>query len=400
MTEPPRRPDRPPREDREPWGEPWADPRTYWRGPWTPAQRREWARWRRRRWGRRRYGPGPFARGFGCLAALVFLLVVASVFAAASSFVGHLGIAPSLILLVLVVGGLIAVGGRLSRAGRSLDRIVDAAARVEDGDYTARVGPPESGIPAIRDLASGFDTMVGRLERDEEQRRTLLNDVSHELRTPLTVISGSLEAMLDGVHPMDEAHLSPILEEARVMERLVDDLRTVALSEAGTLTLHREPTDIDVLLTEVVRAFASAVDGGTAGVTVRADVPDDLPIIEVDPVRIREVVSNLVSNAVRHTPVGGSVVVSGSADERAGRLVIRVRDTGSGIDPAILPHVFDRFVKGAGSSGSGLGLAIARYLMAAHGGTLEVEATGSGGTTFRATLPLAGSSTGSTATGA
>ena len=201
--------------------------------------------------------------------------------------------------------------------------------------------------------------------------------------------------MLDGVHPMDEAHIAPILEQARVMERLVDDLRTVALSEAGTLTLHREPTDIDVLLTEVVRSFEGAVGGGTAGVTVRADVPDDLPILEVDPVRIREVVSNLVSNAVRHTPPGGAVVVSGvvapaanAADAHAHELVVRVTDTGPGIDPAILPHVFDRFVKGADSSGSGLGLAIARYLVAAHGGTLEVESTGSTGTTFRITLPL------------
>ena len=223
--------------------------------------------------------------------------------------------------------------------------------------------------------------MVERLERDEDQRRTLLNDVSHELRTPLSVIAGNLEAMIDGVHPADEAHLTAILEETRVMERLIDDLRTVALSEAGTLPLHREPTDLDLLVVEVVRSFAGAA--GTAGVTVTADVPVDLPILDVDPVRIREVLSNLVANGVRHTPSGGSVVVRGEVT--GDRVVLRVIDTGPGIDPDLLPHVFDRFAKGAGSTGSGLGLAIARHLVAAHGGDLDVEATGSAGTTFRAT---------------
>ena len=208
--------------------------------------------------------------------------------------------------------------------------------------------------------------------------------MSHELRTPLSVISGNLEAMIDGVHPADEAHLAAILEETRVMERLIDDLRTVALSEAGTLPLHREPTDLDLLVVEVVRSFAGAA--GTAGVTVTADVPSDLPILDVDPVRIREVLSNLVANGVRHTPPDGSVVVRGEVTDD--RVVLRVVDTGPGIDPDLLPHVFDRFAKGADSTGSGLGLAIARHLVAAHGGTLDVEETGSAGTTFRATLPI------------
>jgi signal transduction histidine kinase len=226
--------------------------------------------------------------------------------------------------------------------------------------------------------------MVERIERDEDQRRTLLNDISHELRTPLAVIAGNLEAMIDGVHPADEAHLSAILEETRVMERLIDDLRTVALSEAGTLQLHREPTDPDVLVDEVVRSFQGAA--GSTGVTVTADVPSDLPILDIDPVRIREVLANLVANGVRHTPAGGTVTVRGEVTIDG--IVLRVTDTGPGIDPALLPHVFDRFVKGAGSSGSGLGLAIARHLVAAHGGELEVESTGTAGTTFRIRLPL------------
>jgi two-component system sensor histidine kinase BaeS len=185
------------------------------------------------------------------------------------------------------------------------------------------------------------------------------------------------------VHPVDEAHLAAILDETRVMERLIDDLRTVTLSEAGTLALHREPTDPDVLITEVVRSFAAAATA--AGVTVAAEVGEDLPILDVDPVRMREVLANLVANAIRHTPAGGSVTLRGAVTDD--RLVLRVADTGRGIDAELLPHVFDRFVKGAVSGGSGLGLAIARNLVTAHGGTLEVEATGSAGTTFRVSLP-------------
>ena len=244
-----------------------------------------------------------------------------------------------------------------------------ATRRVEDGDYGVRVGQTRSDLFPIQELGRGFDTMVARLETDEEQRRTLLADVSHELRTPLTVITGNLEAVIDGIYPADAAHLTPILDETRVLERLIDDLRTVALSEAGTLPLHPEPTDPDVLVAEVARSFRPAAEAGD--VTVRTDVPDDLPIIDVDPVRIREVLSNLVANALRHTPAGGVITVTGSVGMDGG-VVLTVSDTGPGIDPDVLPHVFDRFVKGKSSRGSGLGLAIARGLVEAHGGRISV----------------------------
>jgi two-component system sensor histidine kinase BaeS len=190
--------------------------------------------------------------------------------------------------------------------------------------------------------------------------------------------------MLDGVHPADTEHLGAVLDETRVMSRLIDDLRTLSLSEAGTLALHPEPADLDVLLETVVRSAASAAS--TAGVTVRTDVPGDLPVLEVDPVRIQEAIGNLVTTAIRHTPTGGSVTLRGSIADTW--LEVRVIDTGFGIDPEVLPRVFERFVASPGSGGSGLGLAIARSLVEAHGGTLEVEATGSAGTTFRARLPL------------
>jgi two-component system sensor histidine kinase BaeS len=346
----------------------------------------EWREYRREMWHRRRSGEwrgGP-PRVFGCLFAVIFALVFGSLVAASALALSSYGPAPVVITIAVIALAFLGIGRGFRRSARTLDELVDAVSRVEAGNYAIRLAVPERGMRPVRRLVRGFNTMAERLERDEDQRRTLLNDVSHELRTPLSVISGNLEAMIDGVHPADDAHLSAILEEAKVMERLIDDLRTVALSEAGTLPLHPEPTDLDVLVEDVVRSFAGTA--GSAGVTVAADVPADLPILDVDPVRIREVLANLVANGVRHTPSGGTVIVRG---EVAGeQVIVRVVDTGGGIDPDLLPHVFDRFAKGADSAGSGLGLSIARHLAAAHGGSLDVESTGSAGTTFRVTLPV------------
>jgi two-component system sensor histidine kinase BaeS len=287
------------------------------------------------------------------------------------------------IAAVAIVIIVTALARGVAGAARDLDRMLAATRRVEEGDYRVRLRTTRSDLPPVQELARGFDTMVARLEADEEQRRTLLADVSHELRTPLTVITGNLEAILDGVYPADATHLTPILDETRVMERLIDDLRTVALSEAGTLALHPEPTDPDVLIGEVLHSFAPGA--AAAGVTLATESPDDLPILDIDPVRIREVLSNLVANALRHTPAGGTIGVGGRVTPAAVTLI--VRDTGPGIDADLLPHVFDRFVKGVGSRGSGLGLAIARGLVEAHGGTIAVESPAGGGTTFRVELP-------------
>ncbi len=226
-----------------------------------------------------------------------------------------------------------------------------------------------------------------RLEADETQRRTLLADVTHELRTPLTVVQGSVEAILDGVHPADEAHLTAILEETRVLDRLIEDLRTLALSEAGALSLHREPTDLAILVIDAATSFAAGALA--AGVEIESDVDDDLPLVEVDPVRIREVIGNLVANALRHTPSGGRIRIEAqrAGGSPGGWIEIAVRDTGSGIDPELLPHVFDRFARGAGSGGSGLGLSIARGLVELHGGTIEAASPAGGGTAILIRLP-------------
>jgi two-component system sensor histidine kinase BaeS len=380
-------------ENGPPWGRPW---------PWRADQGRRdgWEAWmrtrgwdrndqfdirRRARYMRRRERQGPWhpRQGFGCIFGILFLVFVASIVTATASFLSHLGPLPVVIAAVALVAIVAALARGMAGAARDLDRMLVATRRVEEGDYRVRLGETRSDLAPIQELARGFDTMTARLESDEEQRRGLLADVSHELRTPLAVITGNLEAILDGVYPPDPAHLAPILDETRVMERLIDDLRTVALSEAGMLALHPEPTDPDVLIAEVLRAFTPGASA--AGVTLRTETNDDLPILEIDPVRIREVLSNLVANALRHAPTGGAITIGGSATANA--VVLTVRDTGPGIDPALLPHVFDRFVKGAGSRGSGLGLAIARGLVDAHGGSISVESTVGRGTTFRVELP-------------
>ncbi len=331
-------------------------------------------------------GRAPWHRrqGFGCLFAVLFLIVVGSLVTAVAALLSTLGPLPVVIVAVVAVVAVAALLRGTLGAARELDRMLAATRRVEDGDYSIRIGKTRSDLPPIQELARGFDTMAARLQADEEQRRSLLADVSHELRTPLAIITGNLEAIVDGVYPADAAHLAPILDETRVLERLIDDLRTISLSEAGMLPLHPEPTDPDLLIADVARSFRPAAEA--ASVAIETEIPDDLPIVEVDPVRIREVLANLVANGLRHTPAGGRVTIAGRVAE--GALVLSVADTGPGIDPAIVPHVFDRFVKGADSRGSGLGLAIARGLVEAHGGTIAVDAPAGGGTTFRVTLPL------------
>src|SRR4029078_11920083 len=154
------------------------------------------------------------------------------------------------------------------------------------------------------------------------------------------------------------------LHQTQVLSRLDTDLRTLALSEAGYLSLHREPTDLAILATDVASAFETAA--GSAGVEIRADVDETVPLLDIDPVRIREVISNLVANAIRHTPRGGTILITGRID--ATSAVLDVTDTGSGIEPDLLPHVFERFTRSASTRGRGLGPASARGLIQLHGG--------------------------------
>jgi two-component system OmpR family sensor kinase len=215
----------------------------------------------------------------------------------------------------------------------------------------------------------------------------MLADISHELRTPITVIQGNVEGMLDGVYPADEARLKSIIEETQILSRLVDDLRTLALAESGALRLKREPTNVAELMHDAISGF----EAQRKGKDIRMEMSlDDVEDANIDPQRIREVLTNLLSNALRYTPRAGQVYVrlteAGSGEER--NVTISVEDNGPGIDPAILPHVFDRFYKSSDSGGMGLGLSIAKYLVEAHSGNIRVESELGKGTTISFTIPV------------
>jgi len=286
-------------------------------------------------------------------------------------------------ITVLVLAGVgIAFGTRRLRGlATPMADLIDAAHRIEAGDYSVRVA--ERGPPEMRSLARALNAMSARLEATDARRRSFLADVTHELRTPLAIIRGQAEGITDGVYPADPGQIEPILDATHTLEVLLEDLRTLALSETGSLTLKREPTDLAVLVNETFSSFSGAAE--TAGVTLAEDVAQDVPLVAIDPARIRGVLGNLLTNAIRHTPQDGSVIVRGRSSGDV--VTVTVEDTGEGIPDQLLPRVFDRFVKGPGSGGTGLGLAIARDVVVAHGGSIEAQSGAAAGTTVRFTLP-------------
>jgi signal transduction histidine kinase len=237
----------------------------------------------------------------------------------------------------------------------------------------------------IGELGQAFNHMAQALARQETLRRNLMADIAHELRTPLTVMRGDLEALLDGVFEPTPEALASLQEETLLLSRLVNDLRALAQAEAGQLRLERQPTNVADLLRGVVASFD--LQAQMQGQDLTLEVPADLPLLDIDPQRIRQAVANLVSNALRHAPESGRVAVS--AFLQGGEVQISVRDNGPGISPQDLPHVFDRFWRGGGVrvDGSGLGLAITRELVRAHGGRIWVQSVRGEGSTFYFTLP-------------
>ncbi|MFD8724983.1 sensor histidine kinase [Streptomyces sp. NPDC059629] len=254
--------------------------------------------------------------------------------------------------------------------------------------------PPELHVRApvrTRDetglLAEAFNDLTERRERLEEQRKAMVSDIAHELRSPLTNIRGWLEVTRDGVVDPDPALLSSLHEEALVLQRIIDDLQDLAAADAGTLRVHREPVRAADLLDQVAAAHRVAADA--AGVTLLTD-PDGSAWLDADPVRMRQALGNLVSNAIRHTPADGTVTLAVRRD--GDDVVLTVTDTGQGIAQEDLPHVFERFWRAEKSrsrrtGGSGLGLPIVRHLMAAHDGTAEVRSEPGKGAEFTLRLP-------------
>ncbi|MDX1619461.1 MAG: HAMP domain-containing sensor histidine kinase [Nitriliruptorales bacterium] len=301
------------------------------------------------------------------------------------------------LLLSLGIGVAAAIGAALavswvlsSRIARPIEDLSDAAKRLEAGELSARAPHPPSD-DELADLTKAFNDMAGTLEHVEDTRRRLLNDLAHELRTPLSTIEGYLEGLADGVVSADAATWQTLRAAAARLHRLVDDIGLVSRAEEGRLDLERrQMRPVDAAADAVAAAHGPYLQ---AGVDLRNDVSADLPRVSADPDRIQQVLANLLDNARRHTSAGGQVIVSGRRTDD-GDIAIDVTDTGEGIDPDNLPHLFERFYRGDRSRrsgpGSGIGLTIARAIARAHGGDLTARSDGTGrGATFTLVLPLA-----------
>jgi two-component system OmpR family sensor kinase/two-component system sensor histidine kinase BaeS len=302
-----------------------------------------------------------------------------------------------LLIGLAVAGFTLIVGLVLSRGmSRPLVNLTAATHAVAAGDLSVRVPVRYHG--EMRELAVAFNAMAEDLARADDLRRNLTADVAHELRTPLSIIRGKLEGVLDGVYPATPEHLEPVLEETELLTHLVEDLRLLALAEAGQLPLEKRPMDVGDLPRDAQVNFSP--QASDRGVTLALDLPAELPEVMADWRRVAQVLGNLLTNALRHTPEGGCVTLSATAPPRSGgagggTVEVAVADTGAGIPPDDLPYIFERFWRGEKSrsrtrtdGGTGLGLAIAKQLVELHGGTIHVETTAGEGSKFRFTLPV------------
>ena len=319
---------------------------------------------------------------FAAAAAIFIAVMIVALAWLLSAVVGEQVLAAVVPAIAVFIG--LVVFSRLvrgvGRAAAPLGDLIEASERVEAGELGVQVavrGPGE-----VRSLARAFNAMSARLAESTEDQRRLLADVSHELRTPLSVIRGNVEGMVDGLYAADRHHLEHILTEVDQLERLIEDLRTLSLADAGALALRREPVDLAALARDAVAGFEP--QAREAGVTVTVDAAD-VPTLSLDPRRVRQVFANVLSNALRHTPADGriEVVVKSGADA----VEVTVRDTGRGMDAEAAAHAFDRFWRSSDSSGAGLGLAIVRDLVEAHGGTVTLESRPGAGTAVRCRFP-------------
>jgi two-component system OmpR family sensor kinase/two-component system sensor histidine kinase BaeS len=268
-----------------------------------------------------------------------------------------------------------------------LQRLAVAARAVAGGDLSQRV-TVQGGSAEFVEVAQEFNEMTSALQTATKLRQNLMADVAHELRTPLSVLQGNLRALLDDVYPLEKPEIARLYDETRLLSRLVEDLRELALAEAGQLGLNRRQADLGALFKMTMDNFAPVAEA--KALKLNLEIADALPAWPCDPDRIAQVLRNLLSNALRHTPEGGAITLA--AEEVGGALRVTVADSGEGIAPDDLAHVFDRFwradrSRNRESGGSGLGLAIARGLIQAHGGRIWVESALGQGSRFTFELP-------------
>ncbi len=287
------------------------------------------------------------------------------------------------LIVALVLGGLLARG-----ITRPLGRLASASQAVAEGDLSVRV--PVSSRDEIGRLSTAFNRMAADLERAEEARRQQAADIAHELRTPLTVVQGHLEAFADGIFPADPEHLDPALEQARLLGRLVEDLRTLSLADAGRLSLNPALIDVREWVKRTVAGFQSVAAERGVELVVEGNAALEAPRVEMDAGRMAQVLGNLLDNGLRHTPSGGRIAVA--LERKRDAVIISVTDGGPGMPTEHLPHLFERFWRGDPSrsrrtGGSGLGLAIARRIVEAHGGHMWAENAPPGGLQVSFSLP-------------
>ena len=360
------------------------------RPPWWPENEE----WPPKRWQMRR---GPFFRRMGCFFILFSFFACIGVMALLrfflDPFVDFQGMPPldrpdfilpfGLTGLFILIAAVFFGVRNLRRMSMPLDELLEASNRVADGDFTVRV--EERGPYEVRALLREFNSMTEKLELNDKQRRNMLADISHELRSPITIMQGNLEGMMDGVYASDGERLKSLYDETQILSRLVDDLRTLALAESGSLKLKHEPTDLSSLIRDAVSAFESQVKEKNIKLDLQLR---NLDVIDIDPLRVREVMSNIVANAVRYTPSGGEIKVgmteSTLPEKRS--VTVFVKDSGEGIQADDLSRIFDRFYKSSDSGGMGLGLSIAKYLIEAHGGKIWAESEAGLGTKISFTL--------------
>ena len=290
-------------------------------------------------------------------------------------------------------GGLIAITVALiltfvlsRRILSPMKELSHAAGKLGKGDFSQRVTVDDRG--EVGELAESFNTMAGNLERNEQLRRNMVADVAHELRTPLSNLSGYLEAIRDGVVKPDPEVIHSLSEESTTLSRLVDDLQELSLAEAGELKLTLQPEDITRLIKETIEAVRPKADAKK--IKLSSDITPGLPQVKIDSHRIRQVLNNLLQNAIAHTGKKGSINVT--AEQRASEIVVSITDTGEGISAEDLPNIFERFYRvdksrTRSTGGSGLGLTIAKRLVEAHGGKISAKSEQGKGSTFTFTLP-------------
>jgi signal transduction histidine kinase len=270
---------------------------------------------------------------------------------------------------------------------RPLQALTQATQRVASGQLGQEVKVNSS--DEIGELAAAFNQMSRELARAIQVRRQMTADIAHELRTPLTVIAGYIESMSDGVLAPTPERLAVIYSEIEHLQHLVGDLRTLSQADAGELTLHKQPVAVQDLIEHAQAAFEHNAE--QKGIALEVQPGNGTPPVVVDEIRMTQVLSNLLSNALRYTPAGGHITLG--AEAHNGGVDLSVRDTGAGIPPADLPFVFNRFYRADKSRSdegeSGLGLAIVKALVEAHGGTIEALSELGRGTTMRIHLPAA-----------